>query len=320
MSFMERQVLGYKSPLYGRRNAQLKIEPFDYYDSAAFFENTSFEDKILGYAVTGGIPQYLREINGYNSISEGIQQSFFNKFGSLYEEPQNLLKQELREPAVYNTIIASIANGASKLNDISTKSGEENKKTSKYLTALIQLGIIERELPVGGIGKRNGVYRIKDNMYRFWYKFVPENVTNIESGNYEYVYKNKVEPFLSDYVGRIFEDVCRQFMLRENTKGKLPFVFDKIGRWWGTNPVSRNQEEIDVMAVSKKSAIFCECKWKNELMDMTVLNELKRKAKTFGQYSEKYFYLFSKSGFKSNLTELSKTDDHICLICLADLF
>jgi len=155
MSFMENQVLGAQSPLYGRRDMQFKIEPFDYYDSARFFEGWNNEDKAFAYAVTGGIPLYLARLKNHGNIADGIKNEFLKKNGALYEEPRNLLMQELREPAVYNAIIKSIADGASKPNDIAMKAGEEGKKVSKYLTTLINLRFVKKETPViGGTGAR----------------------------------------------------------------------------------------------------------------------------------------------------------------------
>ena len=121
MSFMEEQVLGYQSPLYGRRTMQMKVIPFDFFDTIKMFPNETDYNKLLAYSVTGGIPQYMKFIKNDKTIEEGIINSFLNKNGSLFEEPGNLLKQELREPAIYNSIINAIARGATRVNDISTK-------------------------------------------------------------------------------------------------------------------------------------------------------------------------------------------------------
>jgi AAA+ ATPase superfamily predicted ATPase len=319
MSFMEKQVLGYKSPLYGRRSEQYKITPFDYYDSAEFFGGAAAEEKLTAYAVTGGIPQYLNIIGRYATVAEGIRESFFDKFGSLYEEPQNLLKQEMREPAVYNTIISAIARGATKLNEISGKCGETDSKCSKYIAALTALDIVDRETPIGSDRVRYGIYRIKDNMYRFWHRFVPENIGNIESGRSEHVYDNKVAPFLSEYMGHIFEDVCRQYMIRRNANESLPFVFDGIGRWWGGNPTFKRQEEIDLIAMGGQGAIFCECKWRNEKAGVELLEELQRKSALI-QAQKKYYFIFSKSGFTAALRARAAANDAVTLIDQNDLF
>ena len=315
MSFMVNQVLGYASPLFGRRKAQFHIKPFDYYDSGLFFPEASPEDKMLAYAACGGIPQYLNAVAEHGSIYDGIYECFFKKTGVLYEETENLLNQELREPAIYNTMITSIANGASKLNDISTKSGEDNKKCSKYLKSLLDLQIVRKEQPYGVNAERNSVYTIMDNMFKFWYRFVPQNVANIESGLGRPVFESNVLPHLSEYMGHIFENACKEYMLRQNGTESVPFMFNGIGRWWGANPKTRGQEEIDILADADNKAVFCECKWSNAKMGMDVFSELHRKSLIFEKYSEKHYMLFSKTGYTKAVIDNAAEND----IVLVDL-
>lgn len=319
MSFMENQVLGLQSPLYGRRDIQFKIEPFDYYDSGLFFENSSNEDKALAYAVTGGIPLYLNKLKNYNSIEDGIKKEFLKKSGSLYDEPRNLLLQELREPYLYNAIITAIASGASRVNDISMRIGEDTKKVSKYLDTLISLKIIKKEFPLNERKERNGIYSITDNLFRFWYRFIPANNVNIESGKADYIYTYRILPALPDYMGHIFEDMCIQYLKRQNSDDVLPFIFDSIGRWWGSNPVEKRQEEIDILAVSEERALFCECKWKN-LIGIDVLNSLISKSTIFPVYKEKYYCLFAKGDFTDELKQSASTNKNIILFTLNDLY
>ncbi len=314
MSFMENQVLGYKSPLYGRRTAQLKIEPFDYFDSSLFFSDATIEEKVLAYGAAGGIPQYLGILAEESGMEKGIAESFFKKTGVLYEEPENLLKQELREPAVYNSIISAIAHGATRLNEISTKSGEENKKCSKYLKTLIDLQIVKKEMPQGKKTERNSIYSLKDNMFRFWYRFIPQNVTNIESGLGEQVLKKRVLPVISDYLGKVFEDICIEYLKRCNSAMTLPFMFNAIGRWWGSNPETRMQEEIDILAEYEDNAIFGECKWKNQPVGLTTLSDLIRKSMIFSQYKHKTYVLFSKAGFTKELIKKAQEMGNVRLI------
>ena len=319
MSFMENQVLGYKSPLYGRRSAQFRIEPFDYYDAGLFFPAAPDEDKMLAYAVCGGIPQYLKTLAKYGSVDEGICECFLKKSGVLCEEPENLLKQELREPAVYNTLISAIAGGSSKLNEISTKSGEDNKKCSKYLKSLLDLRIVKKEYPYGSKTERNGIYALCDNMFRFWYRFIPQNITNIESGLGKRVYDDRILPLLSAYVGRIFEDACREFMLRKNRSSFFPFMLNGAGRWWGTNQETKSQEEIDIIADDENRAIFGECKWSDTVVGMDVMNELRKKCEIFKKYEDKNFIIFSKNGFQQSVKNYS-IEHGVRLVELKDLY
>jgi len=319
MSFMENQVLGSKSPLYGRRDKQFKIQPFDYYESADFFESYSNTDKAIAYGIAGGVPQYLYRMKIHKNIDEGIKNEFLKKSGMLYGEPRNLLLQELREPAVYNAIIRSIAGGETKLNGIANKAGEENKKAGKYLTKLISLHIIKKEFPAMKTHERNGIYKLSDNMLMFWYRFVAANNMNIESGMFDYVFKEKIIPGLSAYMGFIFEDICVQYMKRQNKLLALPFVFNNIGRWWGNNPLEKKQEEIDIVALNGKKAIFGECKWR-DITSTDVLIDLKRKSEMFRQFDNKYYYIFCKGTFSKSLQTLAAKDNSVKLISIDDIY
>jgi hypothetical protein len=157
-------------------------------------------------------------------------------------------------------------------------------------------------------------------MFRFWYRFIPKNITNIESGLGEQVLKTRVMPDISDYLGRIFEDICKEYLIRRNIEMTLPFMFNTIGRWWGTNPQTKSQEEIDILAVYQENAIFGECKWKNESLGLSVLNELIRRSEILKKYRNSSYMLFSKAGFTEELIIEAQTRDNVELIDLNTLF
>ena len=306
MSFMEHQVLGYQSPLYGRRTAQFKILPFSFYEAMGFHKKFTADDRAVIYGITGGIPQYLSKIDDKKSLRQNITDNFFNPSSYLYEEPSSLLKQELREPQIYNEIITSIATGSSRLNDISTKTGLATAVCSKYLSSLIVLGIVKKERPVLEEKSKRTIYRLADNMFRFWYRFVPRNISQIQSGAGKKVYSD-IEQQISAYMGEVFEEICKQYMWKENIAGKLPFYFHDAGRWWGTNPLRKCEQEIDIIACNAAQAIFCECKWTNEPISKSILDELIEKSRMFN-YKEKYYFLFSKSGYSAECRK-SATDN-----------
>lgn len=319
MSFMENQVLGYKSPLYGRRTAQFKIKPFDYYTSAQFCPRYSNEDKAILYGITGGIPHYLARIDPKKSIKVNIVENFFNPTGYFFEEPANLLKQELREPQIYNAIIEAIAKGASKLNEIATAVGLLTSLCSTYIKSLILLGIVEKEKPILEDNSKKTIYKITDNMFRFWYRFIPNNMTAIVSGNGENVYEKVVLPHMSDYMGNVFEQISIQYLIRNNNANQLPFMFFNIGRWWGNNPSKKIQAEIDIIAIAveEKKILFGECKYKNEPVDTDVIDKLLENSELIKGYREKYYFIFSKSGFSKKVLE---TDIGVVLVDLNIIF
>lgn len=318
MSYMENHVLAYKSPLYGRRTAQMKILPFDFADTCRCFTRFSDTDMALIYGIAGGTPQYLLQMDDGLSVEENIKNTFLTPSSSLFEEPENLLKQEVREPALYNAIITAVAGGASRMAEISTKAGEETSLCSAYLKNLIALGLIRRETPFGEKSSRKSIYVIDDNMFRFWYRFVPENSSVIARGASELAYK-RIEPYLSDYMGSVFEEICRQYLWKLLLTGESPVEFRDLGRWWGTDPITRSQTEIDIIGEQDKdTALFCECKWRNEQTDADVLETLLERARIF-RYSRKHLYLFSKSGFTKGCEDRAKELGCVSLVDYTDM-
>ena len=202
MSYMEDHVLAYKAPLYGRRTAQFKIQPFDFFETCEYFLKFSDMDKALAYGIVGGTPQYLLMLNDGLSIEENIKNTHLNPNSSIYEEPNNLLKQEVREPAIYNAIISAIASGASKLSEIAGKIGEDTSVCAMYIKNLITLGIVKKEMPYGEDSTRKTIYSVADNMFRFWYRFVPGNASVISRGAADLAYR-RIDPVLSDYMGAV---------------------------------------------------------------------------------------------------------------------
>ena len=318
MSYMEDHVLAYKAPLYGRRTAQMKLVPFDFEETCRYFKNFSDEDKALIYGVVGGTPQYLLQIDDNLSVEENIKNTFLNPVSFLYEEPINLLKQEVREPAIYTAVIAAVATGASRMSEISGKVGEDTNVCSMYLKNLINLGIVQKETPYAEKASRKSVYSIEDNMFRFWYRFVFENNSIIARGAADLVYK-RIEPQLSDYMGKVFEEICRQYLWKQLLSGNCPVEFASLGRWWGNNPKEKRQEEIDIMGEQdKNTALFAECKWTNEKVDLGVLETLVKRSELF-HYKTKHYYLFSKSGFTKGCEDKAKEMGNVTLVEYSDI-
>ena len=318
MSYMEGQVLAYKTPLYGRRTAQMKLLPFDFEESCCYFSHFQGEDKALAYGIVGGTPQYLLQINDKLSIEENIKNTFLNPISFFYEEPVNLLKQEVREPAIYTAIITAIAAGASRMSEISSKLGEDTNVCASYIKNLISLGIVRKETPCGEKPSRKSLYSIEDNMFRFWHRFVLENNSLIARGAADLVYQ-RIAPYLSDYMGKVFEEICKQYLWTLLLKGQSPVEFTSLGRWWGNDPIEKSQAEIDILGEQDKTtALFGECKWTNEKIDLGVLETLIHRSRLF-PYSKVYYYLFSKSGFTKGCIEKANKLGSVMLVSYEDI-
>ena len=322
MSFMEKEVLGSKSPLFGRRTGQLHMKTFDYKTSLEFMNGFSDEEKLMLYGAFGGTPLYLSRIDSAKSFEENIKHEFLRTTAYLYEEPLLLLRQEVTEPGVYSSIIEAIAGGATKSNEIATKIGEESAKCLRYISILCDLGILYKETPFGEKeSSRKTIFGISDFMFRFWYKYVFPNRTLIETGAGETVYKKRIQPDYNDYMGISFEKICKEYMLRKNSLGELPIMFTTIGRWWGhSSEKTHSQVEIDLIAGDGENFIFCECKWRNEAVTLATLNKLRESAEVFTANTDNsYFALFSKGGFSDSLTEQAKNNSKILLIGIDEM-
>lgn len=321
MGFMEKEVLSSKSPLFGRRTGQLHMKPFSYRTSIEFLDNFSDEERLQLYGAFGGTPLYLQQVKHGETFEENIKGAFLKNTSYLYEEPLLLLRQEVQEPGVYSAIIEAIANGYTKANEISTKTGEDAAKCLKYIKTLCELGIVYRETPFGEKeSSRKTIYGISDFMFRFWYRYVFTNRTLIETGAREVVWKKRIVPDYNNYMGLVFEKVCMDYLVRQNAKGELPILFTSAGRWWGTNQATRNQVEIDLIANDGKNYLIGECKWRNEKLDLAVIRNLKEKADIFNRNREHtWFVLFSKSGFTQAVLEEVKRDKYLILVDLVTL-
>ncbi|MDO4285158.1 MAG: ATP-binding protein [Eubacteriales bacterium] len=317
MSYMEDNVLAYKAPLYGRRTAQLKITPFDFFEVCRYFTKLSALDKGMAYGMVGGTPQYLMQIDESLSMEENIKNIYLTSASFLFEEPNNLLKQEVREPAVYNAVITAIAAGCSKMSEISNKIGEDTSVCAVYLKNLIALGILKKESPYGEKASRKTIYSIEDMMFRFWYRFVPKHVSMISRGATDLAYQ-RIAPELSSYMGGVFEEICKQYLWKLLLAGKCPVSFSELGRWWGTNPKTKSQEEIDIMGADQDAALFGECKWTNEKIDLGVLETLVGRSGLF-HYKEKHFYLFAKTGFTKGCRDRAAEMGNVALVIYEDI-
>lgn len=319
ISFMENELVAHKSPIYGRKTGQLEIKPFDYYDATNFFPKYSYEDKIKLYSILGGIPHYLIKFDDKKTIKDNTIINILNSSSFLYDEPNNLLHQELRSPMVYNAIIEAIASGASKINEISTKINETTTKTNKYIKSLLELRIVKKISPINNKSSKKHIYLLNDNLYKFIYRYVYSNRSMVEQDFSAIVYQNKIEPDFSNYLGKVFEDVCLEYLMRKNKTMELEFIVEKFGTWWGNNPIKKKEEEIDIVAISENKSIYCECKYRNEKIGTKIYEQLVERSHMIPKESM-YYYLFSKSGFTEELKKLSLLKNNIKLITLKELF
>lgn len=307
ISFMEDEVLSEKSPLFGRRTAQLHVKPFSYLEAAEFIPAYTPEEKAISFGVTGGIAKYLSLFDENISLDDNIKRLFFNKTGYLYEEPTNLLMQEFRNISIYNDIIGATASGRTKLATIADLAHMEQSKTSHAVSKLISTGILNKEYAITDEKNKKKIrYSLADNMFRFWYRFVAPNIDIIEIGHGDKFYEQVVKPQLSDFMGDVFESICRYYLLSKGGVDGLPGFITRVGKWWGTNPRKKEETDIDVVGLDtiSKTAVIGECKFKNEVVDKSVFEALRDRQDLLShEYRISGYMLFSKSGFSDWIIE-----------------
>lgn len=326
MSFIEKELLSEKNPLYGRATGIYKMKEMGFYDAIKFFPEYSDRDKVLTYAVLGGIPHYLRQWNPKLSVDENIKRNILTKGCILYSEVEFLLHQELRETPIYNSIIEAVALGNTKLNDISQKSLlEDTAKTSVYLKNLMELGIVEREFSVDSKIKERantgrGTYRLTDNFFRFWYAFGFANYSQLEDGDVDGVYEYVVKPALHEFASFAFEDVCREFVRMLQKKNELPFRYSKMGRWMGKTTVRDEkasdglrtaETEIDLLCIGKdaKEYLVGECKFKGVPFSYSEYLDTLAKLTPLKEKSKFYYALFSENGFDQKILDCAAMNE-----------
>lgn len=329
LSFMENKVLSEKSPLFGRRNSQIKLDAFDYLDAAKFVPDYSYEDKAICYGITGGVAKYLSMIDPSKSLDENIIKLYFRTEGYLYDETRNLLTQEFSDITLVNNIIEQIASGQNTINIIANKIGEKESTILYSLEKLISIGLVEKKKCITEEkNKKKTQYILKDHMFKFWYEFIPKATSVIEMGQGELYYHKAVKPVLHSYMGSVFEDMCRYYTLQHGILGEFDCFVTTVGTWWGTETIINENGEkraqstdIDVVALSEieKKAVVGECKFKNEKIDKGIYETLVRRSHLISsKYQVVKYILFSLSGYTEWFDTLS--DHNVVLLSLNDLY
>ena len=306
ISMMEEGVLSYESPLYGRRTGQWRLEPLPIGDAARFLPAYTPIELIQAYSVVGGVPAYLEQFDPDANLFDNIERRVLSKGAFLYEEPEFLLRQELREPATYMAILEAVAAGATRVTEIANEIDRNASSLSRYLQNLQTLGLLEQETPVTDPDGRR-VYRLADQFLHFWFRYVGPNRSPLEQGHTPPVRETIAETFPT-HVSWTFEEVCRQAV----RTSAFPVRCSRVGRWW------YDGDEIDVVGIDEQTEtlLLGECKWTREPVGKSLLTDLEDLASSVrwhGTERTVQFALFSKNGFTPKLETIAeeRTDLHV---------
>ena len=310
VGMMEREILGYQAPLYGRRTGSYLLPALEL-PAAAFFPTYTPVQQIEAWAVLGGMPYYLTVFSDQADIFTNIRRHVLDSQGTLRQEPQLLLMEELREPRNYFSVLRAIAQGATRLNEIglSARIGDITT-TARYLDILQDLRVVSRSVPAteGRPEKsKRGLYRITDAFLRFWFHYVHPNQGSLDLDLADAVLAQRVEPTFDQFVSYAFEEAARAHVAQLARANQLGFLPERVGSWWDRTG------EVDVVAVSDADGalLLGECKWSINPVGTDILDDLRQKAALVdpeGRWPKVSYALYAKVGFTPALKARAAAD------------
>ena len=321
LSVMERDILGRRAPLYGRRTSQQLLRPLQLADAAEFLPAYSAEEMVEAFAVVGGMPGYLLQLSDRYDLLSNLRRAVFNHDSFLYNEPDLLLREELREPRLYAALLRSIAAGHHRASSIAKAAGFGDRSTAnRYLDTLRGLGLVEHWRPVGprGAGRTWGSWHLADPYLRFWARWILPYTSQIEFGETETLIREALRPNWDRFVGSVWEQLARQHVHLLAAAREIAFWPEEVGSWWS------KKAQIDVVAVqsTRRSALLGEARWRREPIGLSGLEKLKASGRRWlgsERGWEVWYVLFSRSGFSEELQARHAVDPHLRLVTPPDM-
>ena len=305
MSIMESEVLGKESPLYGRRTGQISLRPFDFETSKKMLTGFSLTDTVSLYGLVGGIPYYLEQFDPSKTLEDNIRDRYLNPTSVIAGEPELMFLTEFRKPATYYSVIHAISKGRLTPSDIAQMLGMKIDLVSHMLGKLTILGFVGKDEPLGRGKTKDVHYVIKDRLLASYFTFIYPAYKDMSASDIDDALKH-IEAGLSQYLGHVFEDICREYVQKHG--------YPKAGKWWS------GPKEIDVVASNDDTLLLAECKYRNELTDADLIDELLDKSKSVNPKNlSKRYALFSKSEY-TRVAKIRAETDGIELINLKDMF
>ena len=313
VSFLKRELEDRKSPLYKRRTFEMRIGKLPFDEAILFLDGMSREDQCAYLSLMSSYPYYLAAVEADHSFDENVQSLLFNEFGTFFTLPDQVLSNSTKVQDVYNAILHSVAHRHYSLKEISLDIHEESSKVSKYITTLLKSEILEKRSTF--MGKKNShYYVIADPLLRFWYTFVYDRQELIRINGKAVFSSLSVQ--IREFLDRGFEDTVLLFLDQENRKGALPGLFPEIRNFKADKTSLGRSVEIDGLARSGDVLLVVECKYRNKALSKAVLDHLKESSSIFSEKLRREYYLFSKSGFSSDLAQA----DNVHCYSLEEMF
>jgi hypothetical protein len=312
----------YQAPLYGRFTACLPVEPLAFSALDEFLPGYDLAQRVAVYAILGGIPAYLERFDSRKTIAANVQEEILLDTGMFRVEPFYLLSDEVREPRNFMAVLQAIGQGSHTLETITLAAGFSTKQhTSTYLSRLQDLRLVIRETPATvreGRRTTKGRYHLRDAYHRFYFRFIAPHERLLEQRLIPRLWEI-INAQMHAFVGMTaFEELCREWVLRQAIHGALPFLPDRVGSHWAKDA------QVDVVAIrwDEKLILLGEAKWGIEPVRRKVLTELMSKASKVvpgkGEGWTVHYALFARAGFTDATRALAGEQD-VLLVDLDEL-
>ena len=337
---IDKYVKGKKAIWNKSISLDLEVKPLGFYDSCQFFGDATPKEAAFLYGITGGIPYNLDRvaallglegfegygvspINGENKIKEIATRLFIDKKSGLGQNPEKVMATELRELAYYNYMLATLAKGLNRVNQISAEVEKPKDVVVPYLNSLMAIGICTKDTAITEITNRKKTrYSIVNTSTLFWYKFIVPNYDAYISGDIEKIW-NDVEKSMDDYMETVFIKICGEYLADRSEKNMLPFTVEEIGNWWVNDDEAGTTDGFDLVSLGKcegKSAtIFAQCYYNHEPIEVAQLKLLIEKTKQLHRQGDAFYLVFSTAGFHENAITISSAIKNIMLITLDEM-
>ncbi len=303
-----KSLLEKSNPLYGRVDLVIDLKPMDYFESALFYPGMTNEDKVRIYSVFGGIPYYNRLIDDKKSVKENIIDLIASPGARLENEVSMYLNAEISKIVNANEVFEALSKGYSKYSDLLSQSHVSSGPTLvDILDKLIKMEVVEKKAPINDEGnKKKAGYYICDNLSLFYYRYVFKYSSQLKIMNPDTFYDKYINTdFEESYVPRRFEEICRQYLIRQNRQGNIDPVIEKIGKYYYDDPKNHTNGEFDIVTIDEKGYVFYEAKFRNKKTSKEVIEEEIRQVKETGLDCYKYVF-FSREGFTETETDIVK--------------
>lgn len=311
-----KSLLEHSNPLYGRVDLTINLKPMDYYDSSLFYPSFSNEDKVKIYSVFGGIPYYNKLIDDKKTVRENIIELVASEDARLENEISMYLNSEISKINNANEVFITLAKGYTRFSDILSQSHVSSSPTLvDVLEKLVKMEVVEKITPINeSFSKKKTGYYISDNLSMFYYRYIFKYSSQLKLMDSNIFYDKYIkDDFLNFYVPHAFESICKEYLIRENKKGKINPPFENIGKFYYDDPINKTNGEFDILTKDELGYVFYEVKFKDKPINEDIINKEIEQVNNCGLSCYKYVFI-SKSGFDS------KKRDNVEFIDLIELY